>query len=356
MQRSTPILAVLLLASLLGNVLLAVRLSRVPDPAALPPKPPPSAERAGASPSSQTLESALEAERKKTQELQARVERLETDKKVLAQDSPGAPGAADKLAAFRIKLRKLKKIMSDPALKNGNNVDPDDMVALTETMMEFMRMSALRSKEPKAYAQYLQAFYEIGVEGEGSSLTAEQTAALSALLQGYGEELSRVPAAPAGERLLKELQLEASTTSRVQALLTDVQREALAKGQMEVLGSVNGLSSAFVMKEGAAAQIAQQWSSLYQLDASQLPQAKVAAQAYVDAMSRLPADPSFTKPGSPEAYDYRLKAVKEQLSALTLLQASMTPAQAERLRTQTMKEIHIVDGAAQVETGTAPEK
>jgi len=298
---------------------------------------------------------ALDAERKKNEELHARIDRLETDKKVLVQESPGAGLKADKLTAFKEKLRKMKKMMSDPALKDGNGVNPDQMVELTEVWMEFLKLSATRAKEPKAYAEYLQAFYEIGLEGEGTALTADQSAALTALLQGYGQDLSQVSPTPAGERLLKELQLEASTMGKVKTLLTESQRAAMSKENMDAFATGNMMSMSYVMSEGAADQIAQQWSSLYQLDSSQLPQAKLAAQSYVDAMARIGADlkggdPSLTKPGSPEAYDYRLQSVRQQLAALSMLQASMTTAQQDRLLNQTMKEIHIINGQAQVTT------
>lgn len=362
MQRSTPVLAVLLLSSLLANVLLGVRLVRSPELAAAPRGPSVATERRANSGDLASLKESLEAERKKNEELQARIERLETDKKVLVQETPaaGAVGKIDKLALFRDKLRKLKKIMADPALKTGNGVDPDSMVELTDTVMEFMRMAALRSKEPKTYADYLQAFYEVGLEGEETALAPDQSKALGALLQGFGEALSQVPPTPAGDRLLKELELESTAMSQVQALLSEKQRATLAKENMEALSSSNMMSTAYVMKQGATDQIAQQWSALYQLDASQLPQAKLAAQSYVDAMARVEAenkgvDPTFLKPGSPEAYEYRLKSVREQLSALSLLQSSMTPVQADRLRTQSMKELHIMDANAQVPV-TTPEK
>jgi hypothetical protein len=94
---------------------------------------------------------------------------------------------------------------------------------------------------------------------------------------------------------------------------------------------------------------------------SQLPQAKLAAQSYLDAMARIDSenkkeDPVSSKPGSAKAYGYREQAVRQQLAALNVLQASMTPAQADRLRNQAMKEIHIVDtGTSEVQV-TRPEK
>ena len=358
MPRSTPILGVLLLASLLANVLLAARLSREPEKTELSKVRPLEAERALRTGDVGDLKGLLVAERDLNKRLQSRIDLLETDKKVLALETPGAGGKTDKLTAFREKLRKLKKVMSDPEHKNGNGVDPDSMVELTETMMEFMKMSALRAKEPKTYADYLGALFEVGLEGEGTTMTPEQTASLNALLQGFAEELSRVPAAPAGERLLKEIQIEGAAMGKVHDLLTEAQRAAMAKDSMEAMSSTNMLSTSYVTKQGAANQIAQQWSTLYQLDPAQLPQAKLAAQSYVDAIARLEAeykgiDPTFSKPGSAEAYAYREQMVRQQLAALSTLQGSLTSAQMDRLRTQTMKEIHIMDGNSQVEVTPA---
>src|SRR5207249_4920054 len=129
--RSTPILIVLLGASLLGNALLITRGSRRSEPApesTVPSKgvSASSAERLRSEEAARLRES-LEVEKKKNEELRLRVERLETDKKVLAQDGTPAPGRADKLAAFREKLRKLMKVMRDPAAKAGA-INPDDMV------------------------------------------------------------------------------------------------------------------------------------------------------------------------------------------------------------------------------------
>ena len=361
MRRSTPIIAVLLLASLLGNVLLAVRLSRSSGEG--PPSGPGAAlgERSAPPGDLGAVREALLEEKKKNAELLARVERLETDKKVLAQEAPGASVKADKAGAFREKLRKLKKMMADPAFKSGAVADPDSVVQLTETMMEFMKLAAARSKEPKLYAEYLHALYDVGLDGEGTSLTPAQSSSLTDLLQGYADDLSRVPPVPAGERLLKEVQLEGAVMGKVQSLLTDQQRGALKADQFESMSSMNFLSTSYVTKDGAADQIAQQWSTLYQLDPSQLPQAKLAAQSYVDALARLEGqtkggDPTMSQPGSPEAYAYREGMVREQLAALGTLQASMTPAQVDRLRTQGMKEIHVMDTSGQSQVITTPDK
>lgn len=363
MRSTTPILAVLLVASLFGNAVLALRLARQsePEPSAASRKAGASAEKTGKADELAQLRASLDAERKKNEELKVRIERLETDKKVLAQDAPGggAGSKQDKLAAFKAKLRRLMKVMKDPAAKAGA-VDPDDMVELTDTMMEFFKLAAMRTKEPKLYAEYIQAFYEIGLEGEGTALTADQSAALSRLFQEFGENLSRVPSAPAGERLLKEVELEAAVMGRVRTLLTDAQQKMMSQENMDAFATGNMMSMSYIMKQGATDQIAQQWSSLYQLDASQLPQAKVAAQAYVDAMARLDAENkgakalAMSRSGSPESYDHRLKSIREQLSALNMLSASMTPAQQERLRTQTLREILIMDGAAGIQVETVP--
>ena len=349
MRRSTPILAVLLLASVLANVMLATRFSRRPEPEAATIRKQTPERTVKPEESVASLKESLDAERKKNEELRARIALLETDKKVLAQEAPASSAAANKLAAFREKLRKLFKIMKDPAAKAGA-VDPDSMVELTDTMMEFFKLSAMRTKEPKTYADYLQAFYEIGLEGEGTSLTADQTAALSKALQEYGEGLSKVPTTPAGDRLLKEIELEAATMSRVKSVLTEGQLAAMSKDNMNMVLMGNMMSMSYVPTQGGADTLAQQWSALYQLDPAQLPQAKTAAQSYLDAMARagegkLKPYP-YDKSGSPESYEYRLRSVREQTAALNLLSASMTPAQQERLRTQAMKEIFLMDGGA----------
>jgi hypothetical protein len=350
MGRFTPVLAVLLLASLLGNALLAVRLSRRPEPDPVAAARKGSVERtARAEESPAGLQSALDAEKKKNEELRARIALLETDKKVLVQESPGGSGKADKLAVFKTKLRKLFKMMKDPAAKAGA-VDPDSMVELTDAMMEFYKLSATRAKDPKTYADYLQAFYEIGLEGEGTTLTADQTSALTKLLQEYGAGLAQVPSTPAGERLLKEVELEAAAMARVKTVLTEAQMAAMAKDNMNMIMMGNMMSMSYVSTQGGAEMLAQQWSALYGLDAEQLPQAKAAAQSYLDAMARATDGKlngfSFDKAGTPESYDFRLRSVREQLAALNMLSASMTPAQQDRLRTQAMKEIFLMDTAS----------
>lgn len=349
MRQSTPILIVLLGASVIGNVLLASRLSRKaePDPAAVRPAAAP--ERSPRPDDAASLRDSLQAEKRKNEELRARIERLETDKKVLAQDVPVTPGRAEKLEAFRAKLRKLMKLMKDPAAQAGA-VDPDNMVELTEVMMEFYKLAATRAKDPKTYADYLQAFYEVGLEGEGTALSAEQSQAIQRLLQDLGDGLSKIPPAPAGDRLIREIELESAVGEKLKALLTQAQRDAISKGEMSAMMMGNMMSTSYVQKQGGAEQIAQMWTAAYQLDPAQQPQVKAAAQSYLDAMSRYEATQkkpfSFDQPGSPEATQRRLQSVREQISALTVLQGSLTPAQQERIRTQTMREFILFDAQA----------
>ncbi len=352
MRGSTPVLIVLLGASVLGNILLIARGSRTPQPEASTPYRPP--DRLASPDGVASLQESLDAERKKNEELRARIERLETDKKVLIQEPAPGSGKADKLAAFREKLRKLMKVMKDPAAKAGA-VDPDNMVELTETMMEFFKLAAVRAKDPKTYAEYLQAFYEVALEGDANALTPAQSSALSKLLEDFGTSLSKVPATPSGERLLKEIELEAGVMARVRDLLSAPQRELLTKNEMNALASGNMLSMSYISKEGAVDQISQMWTQLYQLEETQKPQAKLAAQAYLDAMNRAGGKSyAFDQSGSAEAYEARLRSVREQLAALNMLSASMTPAQQERLRTQTLREFVIFDGKVTTSEGTIP--
>jgi len=142
--------------------------------------------------------------------------------------------------------------------------------------------------------------------------------------------------------------------ARVHDLLTGPQREQLTKNEMNALASGNMLSMSYISKAGAVDQISNLWTQLYQLETSQLPQAKVAAQAYMDAMDRAGGKSyAFDSSGSAESYEYRLRSVREQLAALNMLSASMTPAQQEKLRTQTVREFVIFDGKVSAEV-TAP--
>jgi hypothetical protein len=190
-------------------------------------------------------------------------------------------------------------------------------------------------------------------------LSSDQSTALGGIFEGLGQDLARVPATPAGDRLMKEIELEGQAMKRVFDLLSEPQRALITKDSMNALAAGNMLSTSYISKQGAADQIAQNWKQAYQLDDVQLPQAKAAAQAFVDAMSRIEAerkdsaDP-FGHQGTPESYDYRLRAVREQLAALNQLQASMTPAQQERFRTQTMREFILYD--SQKIVTPAPEK
>jgi hypothetical protein len=350
MRGSAAILGVLLGASLLANAMLAVRLSKAPDPVA-PVKPGATVKRIDSNDDPKTLRESLEVERKKVAELQAKVERLETDKKVLAQDAPAA-AKVDKLEAFRAKLRKLVKLSKDPAAKAGT-LDPDSMVEATEVVMEFLKMAATRTKDPKNYADHLKAFYEVGLEGE-APLSEAQAATLSRLLEDMGNDLAKIPATPAGERLVREIEVEGAAMSRISGLLTEQQRTLLQKGQMNALGSGNMLSTSYVPQGTAAVdQIVQQWTAAYQLDTAQQAQAKVAAQSYADAMKRSGGTFSFEKQGAAEHFDYRLRSAREQLAALQMLQASMTPAQQERLRTQAVREIMMYDPNAVPGAGAA---
>jgi hypothetical protein len=341
MRRSTPILIVLLGASVLANILLIARGSRAPESPSQTPLRPPGG--SSGQESVATLKESLDAEKKKNEELRARVERLETDKKVLVQEAPGA-GKTDKLAAFREKVRKLMKMMKDPAAKAGA-VDPDSVVEMTETMMDFFKLAATRAKDPKTYSDYLQTFYEVALEGDANALTPAQSSALAKLFEDFGASVAKVPPTPSGERLLKEIELEAAVMARVQEVLSAPQRELMAKNEMNMLASGNILSQSYITKDGAVDQIAKMWTQSYELDASQLPQAKLAAQAYMDAMNRAggKANP-FDHSGSPESYEQRLRSAREQVAALNMLSASMTPAQQERLRTQTLREFVIFDG------------
>lgn len=80
---------------------------------------------------------------------------------------------------------------------------------------------------------------------------------------------SRIPQTPAGDRLLKEIDLEAATMARVESLLREPQRSSLASHNMDLFAWSNTRSLSDVSSQGATDQIAEQWSGLYQLDPTQ---------------------------------------------------------------------------------------
>src|SRR6185295_11115645 len=143
---------------------------------------------------------------------------------------------------------------------------------------------------------------------------------------------------------------EASVTEKLKAVLSPAQREAIAKGELSAMTMGNMMSTSYVQKQGGAEQVAALWTAAYQLDPAQQPQVKAAAQSYLDALGRLETGDKkgnpFEQPGSPESYQRRLQSVREQIAALTLLQGSLTPAQQERIRTQSMREFILFDNAA----------
>ena len=165
MRRPVPILAVLLGASLLGNAVLATRMLRTSaTPHVAGPVPGPRNVAAG--------EEKFETERKLNASLRKEIERLEADKKVLAQASPADP-AVEQLSQFRESLRKHLKAPPDPTAKSGT-VDADSLLEASQFMAPFFKMASLKQKEPRTYADHLRTFFEVELEGEGTALTAAQ--------------------------------------------------------------------------------------------------------------------------------------------------------------------------------------
>jgi hypothetical protein len=211
-------------------------------------------------------------------------------------------------------------------------------------------MASLKRKEPLAYADQVRAFFEIELEGEATALTAAQSSSLGKMLQEMGQAIARIPSVPAGPWLLKELELEGETMTRVRDLLTEAQRTRLTRGDLNGLVDSELLASMSIlpMKDGAD-EVVRVWEGQYKLGAAQLPQARAVAQDYVDALLRLEAWVSkafsFETPenGGWLQYDARVASLRAQIASLDLLLASMTPAQQDLVSIRQMHEFTLDD-------------
>jgi hypothetical protein len=161
-----------------------------------------------------------------------------------------------------------------------------------------------------------------------------------------------------GERLIRELEVEAGALSRMEALLTPEQKEVMKKGGMDDMPSMtSGMTTTYLTKAGAVDTIVKQWTQTYKLEDAQLPAARAAATSFLSTLEGI--DKGLT-PGAQNAennwgqmsYETRIGALRAQMSALKTLEGAMTAEQFERLRTQTTREFRLMD----VQTFAVPEK
>src|SRR5205814_10170989 len=98
--------------------------------------------------------------------------------------------------------------------------------------------------------------------------------------------LAQLSPTPAGERKIKEVELDASTFSRIDALLTETQRATFHATPMSQTMMLSGFIPNEFPKKDAQAFIALGWKHAYDLDDSQLPQAMAVAQLFISAVNR----------------------------------------------------------------------
>lgn len=352
MNRLVPVLGVLLLASVIVNAVLLARLSRPEEPAPGPSK---TAVRRAASDSADEpdLRSSLELERKRTQELQARVEHLETDKKVLAADGPGSK--VDRLAELKEKLRRYRKILrgGDEGAQAGQ--EPESMIEASEAMIEVMKIAAMRAKNPARYAETMAALVEVSLEGEGTGLSAADLATVSKLYQDLAEGIGRLPTTPAGDRLLKEIEMESAAMSKLRGMLSKTQVNLLDSSPFAGTASASSYNTEYIDKKSGVDGIVSSWMGTYGLEDAQMASAKAAAQSFLDAMARLEAekgrDPAaFSQSWPAEGYASRLRSLQQQLAALKTLESAMTSDQRALLASRRPKEFVLYsETAAQIE-------
>jgi hypothetical protein len=286
-----------------------------------------------------SLQESLELERKKNEELRAKIERLETDKSVLAQDAPVAH--VDSISQFRDKIRRLKKL---PNL-GGRNPEAELEVSAIET--DFQRFILGRAKNPHAYTEAVKAFYEEALKGGEAALTPEQARALAAMLAEMEHGLTRIQETSNGAHLIRELELESSMRAKLVGLLTEAQGTSLDEGLLSDVVSAGSYSRGTYYRKDGVQQVAAQWMQSYGLEENQQLAAQMAAGVFVAAMTRIdqqmPGNGSYAYDQSAAGYDYRIRALREQMAALRILEAALTPEQRDRVKGETIHEFFFID-------------
>ncbi len=356
MKRSSAVLGILLGVSLLLNV---VAFRRGAPELSTSPR---AAEKRGGAPeglapnpeaSAVSLKAELERERKLVVELREAIRRLEADREVLGQAATaGAAAAKSPTAGLREKLRKMKKLFK--ASEDGVQPDQEAMLEMSGEIMEVMKLGLARTKDPKSYAEFLQVGTEIALEDE-AALAPDQAAAVSRIFQELAEGLGRIEASNGGDRLIRELELEGAALERVPSVLTPAQQDVLRKATLDDLPSMaTTMNTTWLQKANAADTIVKTWTQAYQLQESQLPAARAAAESFLRALEGvdkglLPAAPTADSNWRLQSYEKRITVLRAQMTAFRGVEGSLTAAQLERFRVQAPREFRLADFAAAVE-------
>jgi hypothetical protein len=354
MRKSTVVLGTLLGISILVNVVALARLGQSrggPDPRKASP-----AEKAAAPDPDERLLKDLGDARRRNEELQARVKQLEKDFVEVARTpvAPAAPGADDKIAKLKEKLRGFFKMMKEQE-KNEGGAPPDSavMAEFTGTIMELMTLLQSPAKEPARYVAALEALYEVALEGAGAPLSPDQLKALEGLGTDLTTALTRIPKEPAGDRQIAELEAVRESTTRFLGSLTPDQKQKFEKEGMaaQMVGGMSG--HRYTTRDQVASQMVKDWTQMYKLEAGQVARAESAAQQYLAAIQALDREFEARHVRSAaikgQDFDYRIASFRAQLDALKTLEGSLSADQRQRLLSTNLWEYTIYDtGALQV--------
>jgi len=323
---------VFLFASVLGNVLLIARgVGRAAS----------DDRRSAALPQEQTRAHAeLVAERERIAVLRERIRELESRAAVPAPNSTSPVESRSSL--YRDRFRR-----SIPLVGAGSSyAAPESYLPVYEAHLELFRASVRRPKDPTDYAECLRELFDAVLEDGTLKLGAEQSKELRRILDDYRESLLQASSASVAERNVRDLETEASMMSRARTLLNQEQfgrvRDVLSTlGVFVEAMEYTGLNHDFTEDSFVPT-----WTESYKFDETQKPAVQVAARGYAEALRELELRYRGREDrqgvGTAEGYEFRLRSLQAQLSALKTLENVMTPDQKQRLNSQLLTEFYFV--------------
>lgn len=338
MNRTSIGLGILLALSLGVNVALLGR--RSPPPAAPPPA---SSARAAALPS--TSDAPLQEERRKVELLETRVRELEAEKRILAESGP----APDRLALLRQKLRRAAKLFdgSDPHAWN----DPANQMDYQDAALDVQRIALERLRDPKSYQDLLRLIYDMALESP--PLPEAQRALVGKIFDELATAAAGLKADSAGERLVKELELESAALERLRQTLGPERAQKLQGSPLlNFAGGLNA-NAQWIQGKNADDQLLSGWAQIYGLDAAQKESARPLARRLVEELGRLSARDTghaYLQGGSPESYAFRRDTLRAQLDVLRQLESGWSSEQRERFRTKVPRYFMVLPQAFQVQS------
>jgi hypothetical protein len=335
MKRSVVALGTLLaLSAALNGLLLAQRRP--------PSSPPPFRPSSAVSPAVSSPREAFDIERRRVESLESRIRELEAEKAILAELGPAA---VDRLGGLRERLRSYLKLCEQPESFN----DPAGQLEYSETAVEIQRITLNRSRNSKAYVDLLRMVYEMALETP--PLPDAARALVGKVFDDLGTAIAGMKADSAGERLVKELELEGAAMERLrQAVGAERALQLTGSPLVALTGGFTTMS--YVQANNGDEEVLGAWASTYGLDPAQREAARPAARAFTAELERLAKttgeDPNhlFLQPGTPEYYRQRQASLQAQLSALARVEGTWTREQRERFRTREPRNFHLMTASA----------